>query len=46
MSKLVQKYQGSDKALLCNFLKFEALKGVDVVQVTSWDVKDLPIWFL
>ena len=38
MYKLIQKYQGYDKALLCKFVKVEVLKGADVVQVKSWAV--------
>ena len=32
-SKLIQKYQGSDEALLCQFLKVEFIKGVWLFQV-------------
>ena len=35
MSKLIQNYQGSDKALLCRFEKNEAIIGMDVFEVPS-----------
>ena len=38
MSKLIQKYQGSGKDLLCQFLKVGVLKSTDVVQVPLWSL--------
>ena len=32
ISKLVQNYQGSEEALLCEFSKVELMKGVEVFQ--------------
>ena len=42
MSKLIQNYQGTGEALLCQFLKVGVLKGMYVFQVTSWNVIDFP----
>ena len=42
MTKLIQKYQGSEEALLIQFVKYELSKGRDVFQVTSWAVGHLP----
>ena len=42
MSKLVQKCQGYEEALVYQFLKVKALKGADVVHVPLWDVSNLP----
>ena len=41
MSKLIQKYQGSEEALLCEFAKFELIKGGEVFQLPSWSVSHL-----
>ena len=38
MSKLIQKYEGSEEALFYEFEKFELIKGGEVFQVPSWDV--------
>ena len=38
MSILIQKYQGSEEALLCEFSKIELIKGGEVFQVPSWAV--------
>ena len=35
-SKLIQKYQGYDEALLCHFSKVVFIKGIEVFQVPSW----------
>ena len=40
MSKLIQKYQDSDEALVCNFEKVKAIKRMDVVQVPSWSMRN------
>ena len=41
MSQWIQKYQGSDEALLSKFVKVEVLKGKYVFQVFSWSVRNL-----
>ena len=38
MSKLIQKYQGSEEALLCEFAKVELIKGGEMFRVPSWAV--------
>ena len=42
MSKFIQKYQGSDEDLLCQFSEVELIKRVGVLQVPSWDVSHFP----
>ena len=40
MSEFIQNYQFTDKGLLCQFENFEVVKGTDVVEVPSWDVRN------
>ena len=42
ISKLIQKYQGTDESLLCQFEKLEVVKGTDVVEVPSWNMRSFP----
>ena len=42
MPKLIQKYQGSDKSLLCQFSGVECIKGMEVFQVPSLAVSHFP----
>ena len=38
---MIQKYQGSEEALLCEFAKYELIEGREVFQVPSWAVSHL-----
>ena len=40
MSKLIQNYQGSNEDFLYQFVKVEVIKGMYVVQVLSWAVRN------
>ena len=42
MSKLIQNYQGSNEDFLYQFVKVEVIKGMYVVQVLSWAVRNFP----
>ena len=42
MYKLIQKYQGSEEALLCQFGKSELIKGGEVFKVYSWAMRNFP----
>ena len=41
---LISTYHGSGKALLCQFGNVEVFKGMDELQVPSWDMSNLPIF--
>ena len=42
ISKVIQKYQVTNKGLLSQFENVKVIKGADVVEVNSWAVRNLP----